>query len=70
VIGKHPEYTSWPQPENARELLGLDALAQLTMQIVCPHTDTSKHRTEYARNIGIEYCNLCGASRHYLEIYL
>lgn len=57
----------WPQPEDARGM-GFDQLQLLTMQIICPHADTSKHKRLdcYPRDGGTEYCNLCGATRTYL----
>lgn len=58
----------WPQPEDARGK-SFDQLQLLTMQIVCPHAETSKHRGHSyygGQNIGVEYCNTCGATRTYL----
>lgn len=58
----------WPEPEDARGLLGPDTLGRLAMQIVCPHTNTSKIRNEDTSRTGIrgtEYCNTCGATRRY-----
>lgn len=59
----------WPEPSDMRGLWDVDGT--YLMQVVCPHTDTSRHHgeTHFAYGgtyyTGTEYCNTCGARRLY-----